>query len=403
MKKLHYAWVICAVSVVLYLCNVGLCSNILAAYLPYIEATGISDSTGSAILSVRCLFSFLSMFAVGVLYRRFSIRTGLLIASLFGIASALVCAVGGSPAVYFAGAALGGVAYGAGGAFPVSLLVSRWFRSRKGLALGISAAGSSLSTMLFSAPVTVLIEKHSLRTAFLTQAAFMSVCCAVCWLLLRDDPAQKGLAPYESSSEALKKNIREVHTELPGSVIWLLGFMMLLNGGVSLSFSGHISVLAKSCGYTAAAAAAVLSFFSLVTALAKFLSGGITDRLGTKRSTAGLIIIFIAGCLCVIPMDGVSLVPCYASALFMGFGASVFNMGPALWAGDLAPKESYPKMVRWLQLFYNLGGIIFTVVPGFIAERSGEYKSSYMLFAFMMALSLFILLWTYRYSERTQS
>ncbi|MBQ6260955.1 MAG: MFS transporter, partial [Firmicutes bacterium] len=181
----------------------------------------------------------------------------------------------------------------------------------------------------------------------------------------------------------------------------LLGFMMLLNGGVSLSFSGHISVLAKSCGYSAAAAAAILSFFSLVTALSKLLSGGITDRLGTKVSTAGLILIFIAGCVCVIPMNGVSLVPCYASALFMGFGASVFNMGPALWAADLAPKAGYPKTVRWLQLFYNLGGIIFTVVPGFIAERSGEYKSSYILFAFMMGASLFILLWTYRYSENT--
>ena len=73
----------------------------------------------------------------------------------------------------------------------------------------------------------------------------------------------------------------------------------------------------------------------------------------------------------------------------------MFNVGPPLWAAELSPAEQYAKTLRWLQLFYNLGAITFTVVPGLIADRTGEYKSSYLVFAGMMALSLGILLYAY--------
>ena len=45
-KQLHYAWIVCLCGLWLFVCNMGLCSNILAVYLPFIEADGISDSMG---------------------------------------------------------------------------------------------------------------------------------------------------------------------------------------------------------------------------------------------------------------------------------------------------------------------------------------------------------------------
>ena len=43
MKRGHYAWAVCFSCLLLFLCNMGLCSNILTVYLPFIEARGISD------------------------------------------------------------------------------------------------------------------------------------------------------------------------------------------------------------------------------------------------------------------------------------------------------------------------------------------------------------------------
>ena len=397
MKKPHYAWVVCLCGLWMFVCNMGLCSNILSVYLPFIEAGGLSDSMGSAILSIRCLFSFAVTFLVELYYRKLSLRRGILLASLIGALSAVVYSMGGSAFVYYTGAALGGVCYGLGAIYPVSLLLSNWFHTHRGLALGVSSAGSGVATMVFSPLVSALVLRYSLRATFLLQAGFMLVSGLCIFLLLRDDPAEKGLAPYGEGGEAAVTGREKAGPgELSRLVLWMLALMMLLVGGAGQAFSGHLSVLAQSCGYGLKAAATVVSLQGLGLVCSKFLSGGMADRFGPKRCTSLLMALFILGCSLVQLMNGVSLFWCYAPVCLMGFGASVYNVGPPLWAGDLSDRAGYPKLLKWLQIFYNLGGILFSAVPGIIADHTGEYKSSYALIAGMMLASLLILLWSYR-------
>ncbi len=397
MKRMHYAWVICLCGLWLFVCNMGLCSNILSVYLPFIEAEGLTHSMGSAILTVRCVFSFAATFLVELYYRKLSLRRGILMASLVGAVSAAVYSIGGSAFVYYTGAALGGVCYGLGTVFPVSLLLTRWFHARRGLALGISTAGSGVASMVCSPLVSGLVQRYSLRTAFLVQGAFMLVSALAVFLFLRDTPAQKGLTPYGEggAGNAVKVRGQEGPASLPKGVLWMLALMMLIIGGGGQAFSGHLSVLAKSCGYGLQAAAAVVSVQGMVLVCSKLLSGGMADRFGTKRCTTLLMVIFALGSALALFMDGVSLFWCYAPVALMGFGASVYNVGPPLWAKDLSDSAGYPKLLRWLQLFFNLGGILFSAVPGIIADRTGEYKSSYLLIAAMILTALAILRWSY--------
>ena len=396
-SKFHYAWVICLCGLWMFLCNQGLCSNILSIYLPFIEAGGISDSMGSAILTVRCVFSFAVTFLVGFYYQKFSLRTGVLLATLIGGIAYLVYAVGGSAPVYFVAAALGGIAYGLGSIYPVSLLLTNWFHTNRGLAVGISSAGSGVANMAFSPLVSALVLRYSLRTTFLLQAAFMSVSALLLFLLLRDEPAQKGLAPYGADTErSIETRETEGPGELPKLVLWMLGLMMLFIGGSGQAYMGHLSVLAQSCGYGVKVGAALVSIQGTVLVCSKFLSGGLADRFGTKRCTSLLMAMFVLGCSCIQFMNGVSLFWCYAPVAMMGFSSSVYNVGPPLWAAELSNKAGYPRLLKWLQIFYNLGGIVFSAMPGIIAEFAGEYKSSYILIALMMLISLVILRWSYR-------
>ncbi len=389
----HYAWVICAVGLWISLCNMGLCSNILTIYLPFIEKTGISDSMGSAIISVRCLFSFLSMFIVDYLYWKLSLRKGIFLASLIGAAAPLVFFIGGAPA-YFCGAAMAGIAYGAGCIYPVSLLITNWFSTHRGLALGVSSAGSGVATMLILPMISSVILNHSLRTAFLVHAGILFSSAVVIFFLVRDTPAEKGLQPYGQAVDQTKRTDPKEAPALPKKLLWILAVMMLINGGIGLAFSGHLSVLTIHAGYSPETAASVISIFGLVLIFSKSMAGAMADRFGTRRSSMLLILTFIAGCFFVLPMDGIRTLWCYLLVILVGFGASVFNVGPPLWAQDLDPAH-YAKTLRWLQLFYNLGGVALSSLPGIIAEFTGEYASSYLLFAALMAVSLFILLWVY--------
>lgn len=404
MKKIHYAWVICLCGLWLFVCNMGLCSNILSVYLPFIEASGLSDSMGSAILSIRCLFSFAVTFLVELYYRKLSLRTGILLASLIGVASPLIYSIGGSAFLYYTGAALGGIAYGLGAIYPTSLLLSRWFHTHRGLALGISSAGSGVAAMAFSPLVSALVLKYSLRTTFLLQGGFMLVSAFIVFLLLRNDPQEKGLTPYgEDGENGTKTRLQEGPASLPQTVLWMLALMMLLIGGAGQAFSGHLSVLSRSCGYSVRAAATVVSLQGGVLVCSKLLSGDMADKFGPKRCTTLLMIVFILGSALVQLMNGVSLFWCFAPVALMGFGGSVYNVGPPLWAADLSDRAGYPRLLKWLQIFYNLGGILFSAVPGIIADHTGEYKSAYALIAGMVLVSLVILRWAYWRAQRVRA
>lgn len=397
MKKPHYGWAICVACMLLYICNMGLCSNILTIYLPFIEDRGISDSMGSAILSVRCLFSFLATFFVGLYYEKLSLRRGLLLCSAVGVVFPLVfCVAGANPFLYYLGAALAGIAYGIGCIYPASLLLGNWFHARRGFALGLSAAGSGVSTTLFSPLLSAVVTRYSLQGAFALQSGIMALSAVLVYLIVRDTPQEKGLLPYGETAETVQHHTPQPAFAPPRHMMVMLAIMMLLSGGAGLAFSGHLAVLMRTEGYAAELAAAMVSLFGLVLVVSKLLTGAIADRIGTKRCSVLLFAIFILGCLFVLGMDGSAVFWCVALAAALGAGSPIYNVGPPLWAADLASGEYYAKTLKHLQIFYNLGGILFTVVPGLIADHTHEYKSSFLLFAVMMAAALLILLWAYR-------
>ncbi|MBQ5755428.1 MAG: MFS transporter [Oscillospiraceae bacterium] len=369
----------------------------LTVYLPFIEAQGISHSAGSAILSVRCFSSFVTTLFLGVYFEKLSLRRGILLASLVGAAAPLVfCLAGSNVLVYYAGAVLAGFTYGAGCVYPVSLLISNWFSARKGLALGLTSAGSGLCTMVFAPLLSSVVLNHSLHTAFVVQSVLLTVSAVVVYLVIRDVPAEMGLEPYGAGIEESRKKIHPSAAPMPRYMLGPLAVMMLLNGGAGFAFSGHLSVLAQTCGYSAQLAANMVSLFGFMLIISKLGGGQVADHIGTKRCSVLLMTCFITGCFFVLGMDGVNPFWCFALVAFLGGGASLYNMGPPLWAEELSSKEQYAGTLKWLQIFYNLGGILFSVLPGFIADRTGEYKSSYLLFGAMIFVSMNILLWAYR-------
>ena len=67
---------------------------------------------------------------------------------------------------------------------------------RVALALGLATAGSGLATILFPGPVTWLIQSWGLTAAFWCEGTFVLLMALLLFLLVRDEPAQLGLAPY---------------------------------------------------------------------------------------------------------------------------------------------------------------------------------------------------------------
>ena len=164
---------------------------------------------------------------------------------------------------------LAGVSYGLGAMLPASILMLRWFSSRRGTDIGICAAGTGISAVVFPPIFSVLIERFSLRACFYFEALVSLLAAIAVFLLIRETPEACGLVPYgtqeaASSSEKQKPFIR------PGRFRWAMLYLgVVLIGSIASPGFAHMMILFTSSGFSGAQAA-----FS-------FMPGAIADLTGS--------------------------------------------------------------------------------------------------------------------------
>ena len=87
---------------------------------------------------------------------------------------------------------------------------------------------------------------------------------------------------------------------------------------------------------------------------------------------------------------------CLVLGGLLGFGSPIFAVGVPLWASDLSTDLTYGSTLRWFQILYSAGGIVFNALPGVIFDHTGEYVSSYVLFGALSLVSMVMILLGYR-------
>ena len=149
LRRPHYAWIICLGGALSLFAVMGMGINVFSVYQPYIiQLNGFSNAQGSWITTTRSLFILAALLTVNQLCARLGLR---LVMTLGVVLLSLSCFCFGLAASFFTyclAAALTGLGYCYGGMVPLSLIISRWFRDRRSLALGLAAAGSGVSTIL---------------------------------------------------------------------------------------------------------------------------------------------------------------------------------------------------------------------------------------------------------------
>ncbi|MCW7991429.1 MFS transporter, partial [Streptomyces platensis subsp. clarensis] len=75
-------------------------------------------------------------------------------------------------------------------------VTNRWFVARRGLVTGILTAAGASGQLIFLPLLSWLVEHHGWRPAAVTVALAALAVVPFVWLLLRDHPADVGLAPY---------------------------------------------------------------------------------------------------------------------------------------------------------------------------------------------------------------
>ena len=398
--RLHYGWVVCAACALLLFCTSGLAVNAFTIYQPYILAqNGFTNAQSSMIVTVRSLFGFAGMLLTGRYYRRLTLRAGMGLAGGMITAGFFLFGAARSYVVYLAAAAVVGVGYGFGTMIPVSMVMERWFIEKRNTAVGLCSAVTGLSTLGFPSLLTWGIERYGLAAAFRFEGLCIVGLVLLSFLLNRSQPADMGLRPYGSWDAVEHGGYRE-HGRSLGKKHWMILIPALLCVGAFASVGySHITVLARGEGASAHTAAIAVTISGIALVGSKFLYGVVTERITTYKANWVFGAILTAGLFLCCVFRGSAAVLYPAMAVY-GIGLPVGTVGLTAWAGDLSAPEKYDETIRRFQVCYAAGGMLFSTLPGILADRSGgSYVPAYVFFTCCAVFTILAVQWVYCHSE----
>jgi len=303
-----------------------------------------------------------------------------------------------SLSVLYLGAAISGVGGGAVYASSVGNAV-KWFPDRRGLAVGLTAAGYGAGAALTVIPIRMVIAAGGYESAFfwfgLIQGAIVFL---MAWFL-------RGPLPGQVPSAKEVKVIQSAHSYSPGQILatpvfWILYVMFVLVSASGLMATAQIALIAKD--YNVADTVIFLGGTTLTVALlvdnvcngaARPLFGWISDNIGRENTMAiafglGGIAYWLLGSAGTSPWAFVL----FAGLIFLTWG-EIFSLFPSTCTDTFGPKFATAN----LSLLYTAKGASAFLVPvaNLIKASTGSWHMVFVITAIMnfivVALALFVL------------
>jgi MFS family permease len=271
-------------------------------------------------------------------------------------------------------------------------LITRWFVRRRGIALGVSQIGVSLSGAVMAIVTTALIVAYGWRTTMTIFGVVPVVFVApLLWLLVVNRPEDRGLSPDGDPQTPAASG---PSTALPPAqfglgamrqpAFWLIvlsiGFVFAANGGVILVTHSHVTDL----GYSPGRAAIVLSLMAALAAVGKPAFGWLTDHTSVRGSL--FLCIALQGVGLVLLLGAVNYPALVVAGLVFGLGyGGVLPLRTVLIATAFGPAVFGRVMGLMAPVglpFQFLGFPLAT----FVFDRTGSYSTAFTIFLGFYAL-----------------
>jgi MFS transporter, OFA family, oxalate/formate antiporter len=303
-----------------------------------------------------------------------------------------------SLSMLYLGAVISGIGGGAIYATSVGMAV-KWFPDRRGLAVGLTAAGYGAGAALTVIPIRYVIDTYSYQTAFLWFGLIQGGVVFVLAFLLR------GPEPGEMASAPAPKVVQSVRSFTPTEVLttpvfWVLYIMFVMVSASGLMATAQIAPIAKDFNvgnsivfFGATTLTAALIIDNLANGAARPLFGWVSDNIGREYTMAiafglGAAAYWLLGSLGTAPWAFVL----FAALIFLTWG-EIFSLFPSTCTDSFGAKFATVN----LSLLYTAKGTSAFLVPvaNVIKTSTGSWHAVFAVTALMnvavVALALFVL------------
>jgi MFS family permease len=412
-STISYGWYVVAASFVILFLNAGARLMIGVLVKPIIADFGWSRSEVSAAVLVNMAVFAVAIIVSGRLYDRYGPKWTILVSSLLFSSGLMLMAVMTSlwQFILFYGvisaAGLGGTTSPIFGA-----IVSRWFVRRRGTAISLAMAGTSLGQFALVPLFTAYLLDEGWRSTMLWVGLLcLAVNVVLVFWVLRGDPKQLGKVPYgqaeqepvpagpagaaggvlasaasaapPAAAEPRSLNLREA---MRTRSFWLFATAMFVCGAGDFLLTTHLVPMATDHGVPTSTAVAMLAWFGLLSLGGILLAGPASDLIGDRVPIAlafGLrVLLFL-------------LVMRYQNtatfwALSLGFGFTFLITAPLTTTlmGRLYGFASIGLLGGFITTVHHLGGGIWAYLGGVVYDATGGYALAMGISAAASAVAL---------------
>ncbi len=387
--RLHYAWIVAAVTFVTLLGSSGFRSTPGVLIVPLEHEFGWNRATISLAVSINLvLFGLIGPFAAGLM-ERFGVRRVVTVA--------LLLVATGSALTIFVRApwqldALWGVVVGTGTGSMASVLAAtvanRWFVKRRGLVLGALTAAGATGQLIFLPLLAWLAVSHGWRFASLAVAGAALLVLPLVVVLLRDRPADAGLTAYGATGEeppaipprnAFRAAFSGLALGARSRDFWLLAGSFFICGASTNGLIGtHLIPASIDHGMPEVTAASLLATIGIFDVVGTTVSGVLTDRFDSRW-----LLFWYYG------LRGLSLL-----FLPFAFGLQYFGLGLFIvfygldWVATVPPTVQLARkafgpanmtiVYGWIFAAHQLGAATVAFTAGAMRTFFGDYQLAFM-------------------------
>lgn len=385
--RLHWAWIVAAVSFVALLAAAGFRSVPSVMMDPLHVEFGWSHGTVGLAMSINMtLFGLTAPFSAALM-DRFGVRPILAGAlTLIATGTALSVLMTQSWQLLLLWGVCVGIGTGSISMGFVATVATRWFVERRGLVTGVLTAASATGQLIFLPLVAEITSRHGWRWASIIVAAAALAVVPLILVFTRDHPADKGIGPYGASqTEVPKPAAGSFRTAFDGllmgartRVFWLLAASFAICGATTNGLIGtHFIPAAHDHGMPTTVAASLLATIGIFDVAGTVFSGWLTDRVDPRL----LLGVYYIG-------RGVSLL-CLPVLLSPQAEPStwVFIIFYGLdWVATVPPTialcrnyfgASTPVVFGWVFASHQLGAAVAAFGAGYLRDEHGSYDMAF--------------------------
>ncbi|HEY1684574.1 MAG TPA: oxalate/formate MFS antiporter [Tepidisphaeraceae bacterium] len=305
------------------------------------------------------------------------------------------------PMLYLGGSVTG---FGAGAVYTTAVgNATKWFKDRRGLAVGLTAAGFGAGAALTIIPIRMVLATSGVAATFLWFGLIQGVVILIVSQFIR--------APYPGEAPVVTqvKVKQSTHSSTTGEmlrtpVFWVLYLLFLLMAAGGLMAAANLAAIAKSYGVAdvtvllgATALSVGLIFANIMNGVARPFFGWVSDQIGHSTTMAiafglGACAYFLMTVLGHNPWGFIFL----AGVIFLCWG-EIFSLFPAMCTDLFGPKYATTN----LSCLYTSKGVAGFLVPvaSLVVARTHDWSSALILTTAINLVAVVLVLLVLRPAE----